>query len=141
MKISCPSCGNTYTLPPELIVRIVKEHQNRQSVQPAPPKEPIFIPAPTPPEIAPRRRSLAKRLMLIVTIFWPIGVGILWFSEFGNVTKGTYMGGGFYVVDGHNFISRDALISQVFVSSLIQGSVAWGLAIAFLAVIWFATRR
>jgi hypothetical protein len=29
MKISCPGCGKTYSLPQELIARIIKDHENK----------------------------------------------------------------------------------------------------------------
>src|ERR1700693_909583 len=61
MKISCPSCGKTYTLPPDLIDHIIKDHESKR-------------PAAGQPDRPQHRMPLVKFSMLVATVVWPIAI-------------------------------------------------------------------
>jgi hypothetical protein len=155
MKISCPSCGKTYTLPPELIVRIVKEHENRasqsspeaffQSVSDSrviPPPAPVYAASKIGRGKDRKRIGILKALIALVTVLWPVGVVLFWIYSMNYWTQKRFeMGGGLYCIDNRNFISREALSTKTLLESLMIGTGVWGLAVTFLGVLHLATRR
>jgi hypothetical protein len=140
MKISCPGCGKTYQVPQELIDAILADHRPKA----ADPEGTFFreiAAQPTSPKVAaqsasePRpRRSVVKTSILIATIAWPT------LSLCGAVVN---YAGFFSSQDGQRATAAQHAASffALFLISLLALLPIWLLIIAFLGVIWFATRR
>ncbi len=144
MKISCPGCGRTYTIPPDLIARILKEH----AAKPHDPQADFFqevaadavrpiVPVVHTPAIVPRKpRSKIKIAMLAVTVLW--------------LASGLYGGSVNYLETarrtaefhpGEPASNPFVIIPFLSLLAILVTSPFWLFAMVVLGVIYFASRR
>jgi hypothetical protein len=91
--------------------------------------------------------GVVKRLMLIATLLWPVLVVVLAFLSYDRTMADMvpmlgYPPGMFAQRLGLVGVrSHESIIAGAFISSLVFGTTAWGLVMAFLGAIWFVTKR
>jgi hypothetical protein len=156
MKIECPNCGKAYQLPPELIARIIKEHEDhckaKLSTQPLATDFFREVSQPSPPRTIirewPRRASWniahpAKILMLAATLLWPVGIVVVTFQSYRQTVQTSVdMGDGRIVPDngaGPVTTKGHALFGSL-LAGLVCPTTIWVMVMAFLGSIWLVTR-
>ncbi len=134
MKISCPGCGRTYAIPPDLIDRILKEH----AAKPHEPQSGSLL------EVQPARRSKVKLAMLVITILWPIGIAWMTYTSYHETMLGYVPNG----IEGQVFSpalgvtrNEDSIAGASFFAALTTCTILWAVSMAFLATVRFTTRR
>jgi hypothetical protein len=155
MKISCPNCGKVTTLPPELIARIVREHEGGQPKAVTQSSEADFFqavgqhsPSNARPPAAQGRPKIrmhpVKIAMLAATLLWPIAtIGIYWMSYDHAISTATVTDKGviFLNYGAGPMTSYAELHSQSFMTGLTFATACWVFGMAFLGALWFAIRR